>query len=102
MIRNRVNRLAACSVALGVALAATLPASGASPPAMPKRTDVKIETKGRSPAAAGAAARVGVGSLPLTHGSLAPAHGVEIRPYVAIPNTNDTRTLQVWSRKTGR
>jgi hypothetical protein len=102
MICNRVNRLAACSVALGFVLAATLPAAGASPPAGQKRTDVKIETKDRSPAAAGAAARAGVGSLPLAPGSLAPAHGVEIHRYVAIPNTNDTRTLQVWSRKTGR
>jgi hypothetical protein len=101
MICNRVNRLAACSVALGFVLTATLPAAGASPPAGQRRTDVKIETKDRSPAAAGAA-RAGVGSLPLTHGSLAPAHGVEVHRYATIPNTNDTRTLQVWSRKTGR
>jgi hypothetical protein len=90
-------------VALGLSLAVALWASGTSTPAGFARTDVKIEAKDieakdieakdtrvkASPAAS---------PEPLTLRSLAPAHAVEVHPYVATPDTEDTHALRVESK----
>jgi hypothetical protein len=95
MIRNRVNPLAVTSLALGMAVAATLSASAAEGLA---RTDVKIEVGAGSPLRASAAAH----PVKLTLGSLAPAQAAEVHPYAATPDTNDVHSMSVFSGKTGR
>jgi hypothetical protein len=57
------------------------------------RTDVKIETKGIRATASPVAS-----PHPLPLESLAPAHAVEVHPYVAMPDTEDTHSLQVESK----
>lgn len=58
------------------------------------RTDVRIEAKDVTGTASPAAAS----SHPLTPESLAPAHAVEVHPFVATPDTEDTYSLQVESK----
>jgi hypothetical protein len=92
MFRIDVNPLVIGFVALGTSLAVALSASGASPPAGLVRTDVRIEAKDVRGTASPAAS-----SHPLTLQSLAPAHAVEVHPFAATPDTEDTYSLRVES-----
>jgi len=80
--------LAMCLVAAAVCLAAVPMAAAESSAPAPERTDVKIQTENQIEAP----------PPRLTLRSLAPAHAVEIQPYVAIPDTADTHTMRVESK----
>jgi hypothetical protein len=95
---SQFTSFAVCLVGFGVALAATPFAVGAAPVGV-IRTDVRITTKDNVPETASAAERAGIGSVPLTPGSLATAHAVEVHPYMPRLDTRDTHTQQVWSHR---
>jgi hypothetical protein len=89
----RIPRLSIGFVALGLSLAVALSASASSTPVGFARTDVKIPAKDITVTASPAA------SLhPLTVESLAPAHAVEVHPYMAPMNTADTHSERVESK----
>jgi hypothetical protein len=81
-------------VALGLSLAVALPVSAASTPPGFARTNVKIEGKDIT-----VTARPAPSPQPLTVESLAPAHAVEVHPYMATEDTADTHSLRVESKK---
>jgi hypothetical protein len=85
-------------VALGLSLAVALWASGTSTPAGFARTDVKIEAKDIEAKDSRVKASPAASPEPLTLRSLAPAHAVEVHPYVATPDTEDMHALRVESK----
>jgi hypothetical protein len=88
----RIPRSFVGFIALGLVLAVVLPASADSTPGA-MRTDMKIQATGITVTASPAA------SLhPLTVESLAPAHAVEVHPYMAQLDTADTHSL--WKPRT--
>jgi hypothetical protein len=85
-------------VAFGLSLAVALLTSAAAQSVRSRtdvkmRTDVKIEAKDINVTGSPAA-----GPHPLTVRSLASAHAVEVHPYVATPDTEDTHSLRVESK----
>jgi uncharacterized membrane protein len=94
-------------VPLGLSLPVALSASASSTPVGFVSTDVKIEAKDINDIAAGASRAVSPDALavsphPLTVKSLAPAHAVEVHPYMTTGDTEDTHSLRVGSQRTNR
>ena len=88
----RIPKSFAGFIALGLVQAVVLPASASSTPGV-IRTDVKIQATGITSTASPAA------SLhPLTVESLAPAHAVEVHPYMAPLDNADTHSERVQSK----
>jgi hypothetical protein len=84
-------------VALGLSLAVALWASGTSTPVGFARTDVKLEAKDKVTPASPHPLKL-TSPQPLTLRSLTSAHAVEVHPYVAMPDTEDTHSLRVESK----
>jgi hypothetical protein len=82
------GRLAMCLVVAAVCLAAAPMAAAQTSAPTPERTDVKIQTQNQ----------IGAPPPRLTLRSLARTHAVDIQPYVPIPDTADTHTMQVESK----
>jgi hypothetical protein len=82
------GRLAMCLVVAAVCLAAAPMAAAQTSAPTPERTDVKIQTQNK----------IGASPPRLTLRSLVPTHAVDIEPYVPLPDTAETHTMQVESK----
>jgi hypothetical protein len=82
------GKLAMCFVVVAVCLAAAPMAAAQTSAPTPERTDVKIQTHNKIEAP----------PPRLTLRSLVPTHAADIQPYVPIPDTADTHTMQVESK----
>jgi hypothetical protein len=97
------SRLVIGFVVLGLSPAVAPGASVSSTPVGFVRTDVKMEAKdieARDIKAKGSKVIVSPAASPhpLTLRSLSSAHAVEVHPFVATPDTEDTHTLRVESK----
>jgi hypothetical protein len=89
-----IPRLVIALVTLGLSLAVALSASASSTPPGFARTDVKIQGNDIT-----ATASPATSPQPLTVESLAPAHAVEVHPYMATGDAEDTHSLRVESKR---
>jgi hypothetical protein len=91
---RRIPRLVIALVPLGLSPAVALSASASSTPPGYAWTNVKIEAKDLTVSASPTAS-----PHPLTVESLAPAHGVEVHPYMTMGDTADVHSQRVESEK---